>query len=55
MRGAMMSGSGNQDRRYPEASGPRGKRKGKAKRKGRGKRSRRGPGPLHEAMVRAAT
>lgn len=60
MRGPMVSGSGNQDRRYPEGSSgkapPFGKGKRKPKRKGKGKRPPfGGGGPLHDAMVNAAT
>ena len=51
MRGPMMSGGGNQDRRDPPFKG-KGRRKGKKK----GKRPAGGKGgPLHDAMVRAAT
>ncbi len=55
MRGPFQSGSGNQDRRYPDGppAGKKGKRK--PKKKGKGKRSPFGGGPLHDAMVRAAT
>ena len=54
MRGPIMTGSGNQDRRDPPFKG-----KGKGKGKKKGKKGKRPPfgkgGPLHEAMVNAAT
>ena len=50
MRGPLQTGSGNQDRRHPY-----GKRAKKPKRKAKGKRPPAAAGPLHAAMVNAAT
>lgn len=53
MRGTFTSGSGNQDRREPPFKGK--KRKGKKKRRGAKGRHPVERGPLHAAMVNAAT
>lgn len=67
MRGPMMTESGSQERREPPFKGARGRaeergekhafgKKGKrGKSKKKGKRPAFGGGPLHDAMVQAAT
>lgn len=60
MRGPRLTSSGNQDARQPMYAGPAGRGGRKAKRKGKAKRKapprfRGGGGPLHAAMVSAAT
>lgn len=54
LRGPKTTECGNQDVRQPSFMSRGRKKKGRGKRKARGRKASRG-GPLHDAMVRAAT